>query len=518
MAPVAVYAMVVWPVMIVVLALAVTADRSGSEGCPGSTAYPTPGPDSQDRHLLPPRWWERASGILRVGFRRHREPGQEFSLDPARLPGALQAVRGAGFDAIEIFAPALGGRSYGGLDTIDHYRLDPRLGTMEDFRRLVRVAHQHGLAVTTFDNLGYTAVEEPGFFKACDDVRAGRSSRETSFFIWSDSADAPPPGKATRDSFFLTDGTWQYSERAGKCYWSKWPGQDANGEEVRLPQHNWASAEFQQEAEKVVRFWMDTGIDGMIIDAVNWYVGITWEVCRQRMTDVITSYGNAYCQPEGGGGFHEDPSAWISEGEWNSVQDYGLGIWWEEGSDVVRQAVETGDPRCLEPALRDYHDRVVAAGGSLYHFPPDFDDPKRQALSVAVVACAGDVVAGHYPSSLAWGREVRWLLEAKRLHPALQQLSARRHLPAQADDKYYAFLRTAADKSERILVVFNFQPEEQQVVVNLSGVATGGLVDLRSGGALERQTWLEVALPAFGFSLYQVLPSQTVSRSRHNAR
>jgi hypothetical protein len=510
-------AMVVWLVT-ALLACTAMADYSGSEGRSVTAPNPTPAAGAQHRQLVPPRWWARASGILRVGFRRHREPGQEFSLDPARLPGVLQAVRGAGFDAIEIFAPALGGRSYGGLDTIDHYRLDPRLGTMEDFRRLVRVAHQHGLAVTTFDNLGYTAVEEPGFLKACDDVRAGRSSRETSFFIWSDSADAPPPGQATRDSFFLTGGTWQHSELAGKYYWSKWPGQDANGEEVRLPQHNWASAEFQQEAEKVVRFWMDTGIDGMIIDAVNWYVGITWELNRQRMTLIIASYGNAYSQPEGGGGFHEDPSAWISEGGWNSVQDYGLGIWWEEGSDVVRRAIESGDPRCLEPALRSYHDPVVAAGGSLYHFPPHFDDPARQALSVAFVAFAGDIVAGHYPASLAWGPEARWALEAKRLHPALQQLSARRHLPTQADDKYYAFLRTAADKSERVLVVFNFQPEEQQVVVNLSGVATAGLVDLHSGAALERQTSLEVALPAFGFSLYQVLPSQTVSRSRHNAR
>ena len=130
---------------------------------------------------------------------------------------------------------------------------------------------------------------------------------------------------------------WAWSERAGKYYWSKWAGVDLAGKDVRLPQYNWGSAAFQEEAEKIVRFWMDTGIDGMIIDAVNWYVDHTWALGRRRMTDVIASYDNSYSQPEGAGGFREDPVAWITEGGWNSVQDYGLGIWWESESDVIAQ-------------------------------------------------------------------------------------------------------------------------------------------------------------------------------------
>jgi hypothetical protein len=226
---------------------------------------------------------------------------------------------------------------------------------------------------------------------------------------------------------------WLYSERAGKYYWTKWAGVDSRGSKVRLPQYNWGSREFQEEAEKVVRFWMETGIDAMIVDAVNGYVDHTWEKGRRRMTEVIASYGNTYSQPEGGGGFHEDPVAWITEGGWNSVQDYGLGIWWEKGSDVIESAINSGDPRPIERVLRDYHDRVVAAGGVLYHFPPRFKDPEKQALALAVVACAGDLVAAQYPRDLQGGSETKWLLGAKRTHPALQQLSARRHLPTRAD-------------------------------------------------------------------------------------
>jgi len=57
-------------------------------------------------------------------------------------------------------------------------------------------------------------------------------------------------------------------------------------------------------------------------------------------------------QPEGAGAFREDPVAWITEGGYNSVQDYGLGIWWEDGTDVIGNAMESGDPRPIERALR----------------------------------------------------------------------------------------------------------------------------------------------------------------------
>ena len=378
---------------------------------------------------------------------------------------------------------------------------------------MVRVAHSKGLAVITFDNLGYSAVDSPDFLKASDDVREGRDSKESHWYIWSDRADAPPPAKG--DSFFFVrpalpgydaarNEFWEYSERARHYYWTKWRGVDAQGNHVRLPQYDWRRPEWPEEAERVVRFWMDTGIDGMVIDAVNWYVGYTWEKGHRRITDVISSYGNTYSQPEGAGGFHDDPVAWITEGGWKSVQDYGLGIWWEKGNDVVRKAIDSGDPRPLEPALRNYHDRVVAVGGTLYDEPVTrLDNPAKQRLAVALVATLGDLVCFCNGKDAVPTPEDTWILRMKQQHPALQQLSLRRKLPTNADDKYYAFLRTAADGSERVLVVMNFQPTPQTVEVDLSGVATPGLVELKTGKAISRQNPLKVDLPAYGFRLYE---------------
>ncbi len=463
------------------------------------------------RELVPKRWWETTPAITRVTLRTKREEAAFPLKDKGKVSAALDDLLARGISALEIFAPAEGGRNFGGLDTINRYRLDPGLGTMDDFRQLVRLAHSKRMAIVTFDNLGYCSVEATDFQKACDDVRAGRDTREVKYFLWSDSADAPaPPG----DSVYMiggkpSAGRWEFSKRAGRYYWTKWGGVDSSGAKVRLPQYNWETREFQEEAERIIRFWMDTGIDGMIIDAVNWYPHYTWEIGRRRITDVVASYGNAYLQPEGAGGFREDPVAWVTEGGWNSVQQYGLGIWWDRKKPpIIQDAVTTGNPSAIEPALRAYHDRVVAAGGVLYYSPdliPRFPEPAKRHLAVAAASFTGNLVA--VGRGLDIDEQITQIFKTKAAHPALHQLSRRRQLPTNANDKYYAMLRTAANGSERILVVMNFQPAAQTVEVDLSGVATTGLVDLRSGEIFSRQYPFKMELPAYGYRLYQVKPA-----------
>lgn len=478
------------------------------------------------RQLVPRRWWEKVPALIRISLRERRNrPGLPIK-DPAALSATLKKLHAQGFGAIEVFAPAQGRPGFGGLAAVNHHSIDPELGSMDDFRRLVQMTHKEGMAIITFDQFGYCSVEAPHFLKACDDVRAGRDSKEARWFLWSNQADAPPPTRG--DAYFLIrpkhlpgakpgelyDSVkgefWQFNERAGRFYWTKWGG-GSGANAVRYPQYNWERPEWPEEAERIVRSWMDTGIDGMIIDAVNWFPGCTWEKNRQRMTQVIASYGNTYSQPEGAGGFHEDPVAWISEGRWASVQDFGFGVWWERANKfILMEAVTTGDPSAIETALQGYHDRVVTAGGVLYYSPdvlPRFPEPGKQHLVVATASFIGDLVAFEHGRGLEMDDEITRIFQAKAAHPALQQTSTRRQLPTNANNKYYAMLRTAADRSERVLVVLNFQSSAQQVEVDLSGVATLGLTDLQDNSPRPRETPFRVELPAFGYKIYGVKPA-----------
>ena len=473
-------------------------------------SFPNPAPSTG----MPARWWESASALRNVTLKEDA-PYPQLSLHPEIAEEQLKKIQRQGFAGIQVFGPADGGKSYGGLDTRDPYRIEPNYGTVEDFRRVVTIAHRLGMPVIVFGNLGYSSVDAPAFLKACDDVREGRDGRELHWYFWSDTPNAPAP--ASGDKFFMVRPThlsgyqplktehWVYSERAKHYYWTRWPGKDAQGHRVDLPQYNWLSREWQDEAEKIVRFWMDTGIDGMILDAVNWYVGFSWEIGHKRITDVINSYGEKYSQPEGAGGFHEDPVAWITEGGWNSVQDYGLNLWWEKSNIVLKNAIEAGDPRPVEESLRNYHDRVVAAGGTLNMTYPKIEDQSQLRLAAAIVATTGHLITdwGDKADRTATDAEIQWLLKTKASHPALFQLAARRQLPCQ-QLSCYAFLRTAAAGTERLLVAANFSAAAQTMEIDSSGLRAKTLKDLRSGETMELANPLKVTVGGYGYRLFSV--------------
>lgn len=71
-----------------------------------------------------------------------------------------------------------------------------------------------------------------------------------------------------------SDRQWHYSERAGKNYSVKWKGEHSD---VNMLQFNFGQTAWREACRRVIRFWMDTGIDGMVVDAVNWYTNETWK-------------------------------------------------------------------------------------------------------------------------------------------------------------------------------------------------------------------------------------------------
>jgi hypothetical protein len=216
-----------------------------------------------------------------------------------------------------------------------------------------------------------------------------------------------------------------------------------------------------------------------------------------------------FSQPEGAGAFRDDPVAWVTEGGWTCIQDYGLAIFWEKGTNVVANALTNGDPRPIEAALRNYHDRVAEAGGVLYFNPPKFDDARKSHLAFATAVAAGELICMAAVIDDLWSpvfpdEEEGRLLKLKGKHPALHNLGIRRQIRTAAQEKHYAILRTARGVDERVIVVMNFQPEAQTVEVDLSGIDCNTLTDLTTGAPVKRQPVWNVPMPAFGYGFYRL--------------
>lgn len=157
----------------------------------------------------------------------------------SELHGYVQYLKVLGCDAVYI-GPVFESGSHG-YDTIDYKTIDRRLGSNEDFRDFVKLAHNFGLRVivdTVFNHTGR------GFFAFRDLQAHGRDSRYRDWykgvnFDW---------GSPCGDSF-------SYS-----CW-----GGDHN-----LPELNFNNEEVRKYLIEVVRFWVEEfDIDGLRLDCAD---------------------------------------------------------------------------------------------------------------------------------------------------------------------------------------------------------------------------------------------------------
>ena len=467
---------------------------------------------------LKPRWWENATMMY---FTSPKFKGRTIK----KMIGMIDKVREWGFNAICMGIPYHGGIQYSGLDVLDYYAVDPALGTMDDFDELVTACHDRDIAVMAFLNLGYAAMEFPPFIHACDDVKAGVDSPESRWFVWSDTKSAELD--RSQVPFFLNDvevnsSSWQFSERAGKYHWVRWRGRTGDED---LPQFNYGEESWQEECRRVVRFWMERGIDGMMVDAVPEYTNCTWEVNNSTITDVVHEYPNTFVLPEGAG-IRSDPVAWITDGHYDSVQDYGIatGRHWEQ---AIRLALESGNPTGIEIKLRLYRDRVVKAGGVTWarvrgswgsgdgggpalRVMGDTTgnlSPAQMLLEVVTLATVGELFVAsdriYEPMWSTWFlSQHREIMKARQKYPTLCAKGSRRRLPTNNDGRYYAFLRAPTAGDQLLLVVLNFQSEDRNIKVYLDWEAE--LIDIFSTKHQKVKKTLELSLPPYGYGIFEV--------------
>ncbi|MGH7727530.1 MAG: maltose alpha-D-glucosyltransferase [Vulcanimicrobiaceae bacterium] len=142
-----------------------------------------------------------------------------------------------------------------GYDISDYRNVNPAYGTTHDVRQFVRAAHERGLRVLIELVVNHTSDQHPWFQRA---RRAKRGSVWRDFYVWSDS-DKKYAG--TRIIFTDTESSnWTWDPVAGQYYWHRFF--------AHQPDLNFANPRVIEAVLNVMRFWLDTGVDGLRLDAV----------------------------------------------------------------------------------------------------------------------------------------------------------------------------------------------------------------------------------------------------------
>ncbi|MEO1089579.1 MAG: maltose alpha-D-glucosyltransferase [Pseudomonadota bacterium] len=146
-----------------------------------------------------------------------------------------------------------------GYDISDYRQINPAFGTMADFRRLVREAHRRGLRIITELVINHTSDQHPWFERA---RRAKSGSSHRDFYVWSDN---DHKYGETRIIFLDTEtSNWTWDPVAQAYYWHRFYSHQ--------PDLNFDNPAVRREVMALLRFWLDTGVDGLRLDAIPYLI------------------------------------------------------------------------------------------------------------------------------------------------------------------------------------------------------------------------------------------------------
>ncbi len=144
-----------------------------------------------------------------------------------------------------------------GYDISDYCDIHPVFGSLEDFKLLLSEAHKRGIKVMMDFVPNHTSDQHPWFI----DALSSRTSDKRDYYVW---RDPKPDGSPPNNWLSLFGGSmWQRDDASGQYYLHSFLKEQ--------PDLNWDNPRVREEMKKVLKFWLELGVDGFRADAV-WHM------------------------------------------------------------------------------------------------------------------------------------------------------------------------------------------------------------------------------------------------------
>lgn len=210
-----------------------------------------PNGQQTDQNLL----WYKDSIIYQLHVKSFYDSNGDGIGDFRGLTEKIDHISSLGATAIWILPFFPSPRRDDGYDIADYGSVSPDYGTMDDFREFVAAAHSRNLRVIIELVINHTSDQHPWFQRARN---APAGSPERDFYVWSDTDQKFPE---TRIIFIDTEkSNWTWDPVAGAYYWHRFYSHQ--------PDLNFDNPQVLEELLNVMRFWLETGIDGFRLDAI----------------------------------------------------------------------------------------------------------------------------------------------------------------------------------------------------------------------------------------------------------
>ena len=147
-----------------------------------------------------------------------------------------------------------------GYDISDYFAIMSDFGTMEDFDEMLETAHKHGIKILMDLVANHTSDEHPWFKES----RSSKDNPYRDYYIWKDPKGFDEDGTPIPPNNWASEfggPAWEWDEATGQFYLHIFFKEQ--------PDLNWENEKVREDLYSMVRWWLDKGVDGFRLDAIN---------------------------------------------------------------------------------------------------------------------------------------------------------------------------------------------------------------------------------------------------------
>jgi alpha-glucosidase len=221
-------------------------------------------PEAVSRRLpsAPGAEWWRTAVIYQIYPRSFADDDGDGVGDLAGVTARLDSLDSLGVDAIWLSPFYVSPQKDGGYDVADYCDVDPLFGTLADFDRMLDAAHARGIRVIVDLVPNHSSDRHEWFREA---LAALPGSRERGRYMFRD-------GRGAEGD--LPPNNWQ--SLFGGPAWTRVTESDGSPGQWYLhlfdasqPDFDWSNEDVHAEFRRVLRFWLDRGVDGFRVDVAH---------------------------------------------------------------------------------------------------------------------------------------------------------------------------------------------------------------------------------------------------------
>ena len=145
-----------------------------------------------------------------------------------------------------------------GYDIADYNSVHASYGVLDDFKKFLKTAHERGIRVIIEMVLNHTSDQHPWFLES----RSSQDNPRRNWYVWSDT---DTRYKGVRIIFLDTEmSNWAWDPISKAYYWHRFFSHQ--------PDLNYDNPDVRDEMWRVMKVWLDMGVDGFRLDAVPYLV------------------------------------------------------------------------------------------------------------------------------------------------------------------------------------------------------------------------------------------------------